>query len=83
MLPGLLQHYFPPHCCDYITHGQGLLSNWGTVPELLFEKKGLIPTIQQLLIPYRRSESSSNEYHVKSVTFALQVFVNWDDYLNF
>ena len=22
---------------------------WGTVPELLFEKKGLIPAIQQLL----------------------------------
>jgi hypothetical protein len=23
---------------------------WGTVPKLLFEKKGLIPTIQQLLV---------------------------------
>ena len=23
---------------------------WGTVPELLFEKKGLIPELQQLLI---------------------------------
>jgi len=23
---------------------------WGTVPELLFEKKGLIPAVQQLLI---------------------------------
>jgi hypothetical protein len=24
---------------------------FGTVPELLFEKKGLIPALQQLLIP--------------------------------
>jgi hypothetical protein len=24
---------------------------FGTVPELLFEKKGLLPTLQQLLIP--------------------------------
>jgi hypothetical protein len=23
---------------------------WGTVPELLFEKKGLIPAVQQLLV---------------------------------
>jgi len=23
---------------------------WGTVPELLFEKKGLIPALQQLII---------------------------------
>ena len=23
--------------------------HWGTVPELLFEKKGLIPALQQLL----------------------------------
>jgi len=23
---------------------------WGTVPELLFEKKGLIPKIQQMLV---------------------------------
>jgi len=25
---------------------------WGTVPELLFEKKQLIPVLQQLLISY-------------------------------
>jgi hypothetical protein len=25
---------------------------WGTVPELLFEKKGLIPALQQLLASY-------------------------------
>ena len=25
---------------------------WGTVPELLFEKKGLIPALQQLLTSY-------------------------------
>ena len=24
---------------------------WGTVPELLFEKKGLIPALRQLLVP--------------------------------
>jgi len=24
--------------------------SWGTVPELLFEKKGLIPALQQLLV---------------------------------
>jgi hypothetical protein len=29
-----------------ITHG----GPWGTVPELSFEKKGLIPTIQRLLV---------------------------------
>ena len=26
---------------------------WGTVPELLFEKKGLIPALQQLLVSVR------------------------------
>jgi hypothetical protein len=25
---------------------------WGTVPELLFEKKGLITAVQQLLVSY-------------------------------
>jgi hypothetical protein len=25
---------------------------WGTVPELLFEKKGLIPAVQQLLVSH-------------------------------
>jgi hypothetical protein len=28
---------------------------WGTVPELLFEKKGLIPAIQQLLVGYQKA----------------------------
>jgi len=27
---------------------------WGTVPELLFEKKGLIPAVQQLLVSNRQ-----------------------------
>ena len=27
---------------------------WGTVPELLFEKKGLIPAVQQLLVSHNR-----------------------------
>ncbi len=27
---------------------------WGTVPELLFEKKQLIPALQQLLVSYSR-----------------------------
>lgn len=29
---------------------------WGTVPELLFEKKQLIPALQQLLVSYRKPE---------------------------
>jgi hypothetical protein len=29
---------------------------WGTVYELLFEKKALIPALQQLLITYASSE---------------------------
>jgi len=28
---------------------------WGTIPELLFEKKGLIPALQQLLTSYLKS----------------------------
>jgi hypothetical protein len=28
---------------------------WGTVPELLFEKKGLIPALQRLIVSYLRS----------------------------
>jgi hypothetical protein len=32
--------------CYLITYG----GPWGTVPELLFEKKQLIPALQQLLI---------------------------------
>jgi hypothetical protein len=31
---------------NLITYG----GPWGTVPELLFEKKGLIPAVQQLLV---------------------------------
>jgi len=29
---------------------------WGTVTELLFEKKGLIPAVQQLLVSYQKGE---------------------------
>ena len=35
--------------------GSGAVTNggpWATVPELLFEKKGLIPVLQQLLVCY-------------------------------
>ena len=35
---------------NIITHG----GPWGTVPELLFEKKQLIPSIQQLLVCHSR-----------------------------
>jgi hypothetical protein len=28
---------------------------WGTVPELLFEKKGLIPALQRILVLYPRA----------------------------
>ena len=28
---------------------------WGTVPELLFEKKGLIPALQRMLVSYQKS----------------------------
>lgn len=28
---------------------------WGTVPELLFEKKGLIPALQQMIVSYSKA----------------------------
>jgi hypothetical protein len=31
---------------------------WRTVPELLFEKKGLIPALQQLLISYLKTRKA-------------------------
>ena len=37
-----------------IVHYGGL---WGTVPELLFEKKQLIPALQQLLVAYSKPTS--------------------------
>ncbi len=35
---------------------------WGTVPELLFEKKGLIPDLQQLLVSTKRQLTQEDGY---------------------
>ncbi|MGA8849765.1 MAG: hypothetical protein WB564_08110 [Dehalococcoidia bacterium] len=38
-------------CGNLITYGGPL----GTVPELLFERKGLIPALQRLLVGYQKT----------------------------
>jgi hypothetical protein len=38
---------------------------WGTVPELLFEKKGLIPALQQLLVSNPKPKMAKPVIEVK------------------
>jgi hypothetical protein len=37
---------------------------WGTVPELLFEKKQLIPVLQQLLASHRESQQMADVHYI-------------------
>jgi len=42
----------PIYVCHWIIRCSREVEIGGTVPELLFEKKGLIPALQQLLTSY-------------------------------
>jgi hypothetical protein len=58
---GRIKNTFPIPRDNHGEEGLGVLpivrysGLWGTVPELLFEKKGLIPELQKLLVGYQKA----------------------------